>query len=846
MANLPSNLIGATVNGYPVLDELRNPKASLTAGATGLNAVTRRGIIGYYKQVGTLVTGYVSETAGLKVGEPHYFIFPPGGPDDGLYTPSAVVPDGANPLFQIKVPNSTVPTTYGTVYITPNNDLPYGENVWFTKGDYLLDGEVRGYDNSGFKGDAGAWLFQTAVSLAGSFLTNAAARKVGFTLNNSSSLSSFVDNFRMENLNLSGDQYPDAVSFTLVNPTIGTRVIGTTTYLTCTLPSSASGVTNAYAGLTVAFPGVDAGFYICVSYDAALKELRIVNGAGGTASAVWAGGATVPANGDVAIIGWNDNSYGGVFGLTAFKDWGGISEHWETLKFIPWITGAKGINHEQGNDDCSSFGRTHRYCGQAVFLQGIAGRFYNGSWKGVTNIRYGCYMAEECGSALTVSSAAPTVQYVTGVVISGGGTTLTCSYSSTATDVLEDGMTVLFDNFTLAQSGLDTSAAYDLDGTEAVVESLDRSANTFVLQVSDVVTGTFSVVDSTNPPNVAAAVDGSCKAAKAQVFNVTYHNCGHNPYRVIRSGYSKSGIVNLPHAQNLIIKNFQGYNDTTYPGPYPSESQYFYCSAGGDSGLSGNIGALIWGTGWNVTVDGFRHTGDVDAVVHIGRARPLGQDGRGRAEFFKAKNFDFKDIEVFGTVDKVLDTNTSANNRPSNANTTGTIQCVVDTITASTGVICSTSLDGYTNLILDVTERDTGKRIIGTPDQIIARGNTFAAFEGLYHDLRNKFRLTIADDSCATIEPPISYGIACFACNASTQIFDVRYKTTAPVEVAFTSVAGSSTAVATTSLDGTTGADNKITIGAEAPSGTNTQGLLYIENRLGASIIIDVFFPIHT
>lgn len=326
--------------------------------------------------------------------------------------------------------------------------------------------------------------------------------------------------------------------------------------------------------------------------------------------------------------------------------------------------------------------------------------------------------------------------------------------------------------------------------------------------------------------DLADGISGDGDEQEVTISGLTYRDCGHAPWRIVGTAQEKSGAVALMGANGVTLTNVRGYNSPSYPASYPAD----YASRCG-YGLSGPIGAALWGHGRNVTVRDFHHFGDADAAVHIGRCRALGDDAPSTGQVTQALGWMIHNLNVHGTVDRVVSRDETLGFDETQVS--GYWQIVVDTVT--TGFVPST-FESAQFLTLDITERATGKRVIGTPKDILARGNTFADYPAGLTDLRvmDHRQLTIADDGVASFTPLMAYGIMEFATSSSLLSNFVRYRVGASPQTALF-LATTNQAVTTGVLSGTTGTDGNFTVSA------HTDGKIYIENRRGASLTVDVW-----
>lgn len=330
----------------------------------------------------------------------------------------------------------------------------------------------------------------------------------------------------------------------------------------------------------------------------------------------------------------------------------------------------------------------------------------------------------------------------------------------------------------------------------------------------------------------AAGIPSDPSRLQAVITGCTYHNCGHAPLRIVGSDQQKSGVINLMGANGVLISDVIGWNDPTYvadAGGYPTDY-----SARCGFGLSGPIGAVIWGHARNCTLRNIHHHGDADCAVHVGRVRALGDDAPGGSPS-QMFGWDIDGLHIYGTIDRVV--NRDLGLGVVNADLTGYWRIVVDTVT--TGFLHPSYATTTTGLILDITERATGKRIIGTAARILARGNTFADYPAGVTDLRTQDRrsFTIADDAAVSFTPLSAQGVMTVisATNLASNL--VRYEADASPQCNL-AIASAATAATTGVLTGTTGTDGNLTFSA------HTDWRVYIENRRGATISLTLTMPV--
>ncbi|MBW8285078.1 MAG: hypothetical protein K0M55_15920 [Rhizobium sp.] len=344
---------------------------------------------------------------------------------------------------------------------------------------------------------------------------------------------------------------------------------------------------------------------------------------------------------------------------------------------------------------------------------------------------------------------------------------------------------------------------------------------------------TIAGVDATKLP------DGDFADSNVIAGFITYKNAGHNPYRIVGSDQQKSGIFNPIEAQNFQIYNVSGYNESTYPASigYPTDSDKRV-----GYGLGGRVGALIWGHCRNGTIDGWKHKGDLDTIWRVQRGRALGDDasrtdGPTAGTVGNCYNNRFRNIEHFGLLSSVIAIDSVAGIRIPADQLTGELQCVVDDCT----VICDANMSTFEGIIIDVTRRSDGKRVRGTPKQIILAGNTLDGFPERETIFRQGHSYTLGDDTVVRIVPPKKSGFVEFcvpngSSGASNNFGKVHYciQGAAVANPCYGTLLATGTTVLT---DGTSdGTDVSWNVNAVVSDA------IYIKNRLGTTRSIDVFF----
>lgn len=109
-----------------------------------------------------------------------------------------------------------------------------------------------------------------------------------------------------------------------------------------------------------------------------------------------------------------------------------------------------------------------------------------------------------------------------------------------------------------------------------------------------------------------------------EIYASTAKNNGFCPdFKASNSNRYKAGIIMAGEAQNVLIDGFRSYNDPDYitqKGGWPATGDVI------GQGLSGPIGAIVYGWGANCQFRNIVHNGDVDQLAILGRAFAIGDD----------------------------------------------------------------------------------------------------------------------------------------------------------------------------------------------------------------------------
>lgn len=345
--------------------------------------------------------------------------------------------------------------------------------------------------------------------------------------------------------------------------------------------------------------------------------------------------------------------------------------------------------------------------------------------------------------------------------------------------------------------------------------------------------------------NASADPDGDSDDSMIVVDDIAYENCGHSPWRIVSSDQQKSGVINFLEAQNVSVSNVRGRNDATYPNASPGYPTDYSARVG--FGLTGNIGAMIWGWGRNLKVNNFVHHGNIDNVIVVRRGRALGDDAGATGAPQNCFNWSFRGLEHHGVINEyVIRIDPTASFRVAATELTGEIEVAVNG-SFVTGGIVDPNMSSFASITLTVRDHVNLKTIIGTPQQIIAAGNTFASYPTGVTDLRVQalrnariegVEYTLADDTAVAVTPPRSSGMLLITSDTSLLRVLVGFRTTGGAQCAAVGTEPASFTADNTdgTLTGTTGVDTEFTVRA------SSAGPLYFENRRGASVTFRATF----
>lgn len=339
--------------------------------------------------------------------------------------------------------------------------------------------------------------------------------------------------------------------------------------------------------------------------------------------------------------------------------------------------------------------------------------------------------------------------------------------------------------------------------------------------------------DSTSPT-------GDPSISLALITDCTYHNCGHAPYRPVVSDHKKSGVIVIGEGQNVRIDNIKGYNDPDYPmvNPgYPTDPGLI------GYGLTGPIGAVIWGWGRNISIGSVEHHGNVDSIVHIERARAHGDDAAPSGTPINVFRFDVSRVKHYGSAQYALTQGIGT----LGPDTTMTGKFCIYADTLSDGLI-GADFGQTLGVTLRVVDAATNAVVEGTPPDLRNFRNSFAGLrpeQWLSSLTVRDFRadqisgaapISIPTDTVVVIPRARRFGFMHISSDASGLRALVDYRcsatgaqTNGPTISNFSCTTGV--------LTGTTGAPNTFTFSAD------NAGNLYLENRRGGTITVYVSFP---
>lgn len=329
--------------------------------------------------------------------------------------------------------------------------------------------------------------------------------------------------------------------------------------------------------------------------------------------------------------------------------------------------------------------------------------------------------------------------------------------------------------------------------------------------------------------------DGSPLRQSVSVGNIMAYNCGHTPARPV-NGYQpqKSGIVVFGEAQNVYIDSINAFNDDNYPldSDYPTVESG---QVGG--GLSGPIGAVIWGWGRNINIGSVTYHGKSDYLIYYGRARAVGEDSAPTT--YPVNSFNFN-IDQFNHIGKAQYIFHVQSNVPNGA-ITGTVRNIeIDDVDFIATAQLSRHVDIFANIVLK-----NGKSMNGRVATLLERNNnlkTYAskadramnytvAADGYYSNMLE----TVANDGRFFLTPPKLQGLCIVSSSNSFLTFMFSYRISESPQITIIGTPPPQVAALPQALTGTTGVAGNFTVGCNSAT-------LYFENRRGGPVTFNVTF----
>lgn len=319
---------------------------------------------------------------------------------------------------------------------------------------------------------------------------------------------------------------------------------------------------------------------------------------------------------------------------------------------------------------------------------------------------------------------------------------------------------------------------------------------------------------------------------EVQVLSTTYHNCGFAPtVRASSLNRYKSGIINLGEAQNFLVDGVHGYNDPTYiadNGGWPVAGNYI------GQGLSGPIGAVIYGWGSAGTVQNVTHGGDVDHVWVCGRNFAMGDDASPTQRVVNTRTL-IDNIRVNGAVSTVMRQDNFAGVLSSAALTGQMSRIYPETLTN----LISSNAASLTQLYIQVYNSATARFVEGNPPFLFTTlGNVLNVdVQGWMNDLRihkpsSYAPLVIADNATVSLALNKTFGVMAFSSDISLARGVFQYRSTASPQCGVLGAAISN--VTFTTGASPAGSAGQLTISVD------TVGNLWVNNQRGSSVTLDL------
>jgi hypothetical protein len=655
--------------------------------------------------------------------------------------------------------------------------------------------------------EQGAWLYQTEKSVYGGFVMNRST---------DTSLSRYRENVILENAQIDGQYALAPRTFTVASSTSPTVF---------TLDASAPATDGALNGLALQLVDGTAGIN-------GLSLGTVLSYVGATRQVTMAAALNLtPAIGTTLLVGWNDLGIG--FGCYNSHIDGFNIKNYAFKDHIYLVNGAKAINVEQGTYGTTIRNGIIHNCGFGIYLQGISFesaanpefiRAYPTSGTAVINTvtANSCRLPAGASSVNNIFRGYVCYFYPTGDL----------NFKAT------ERRTIASYNGTTKEMVFDYALPAAVNSSWTVVVALSKRNGQLIFEDIKV-----------SKTGVAIAALGGEPFHDPEPFdnlhiitNIVAENCGYAPFRVVGSAAvkQKSGVICLTGTANCLISNVNIYNDTFYPSVDPGWAGLYPTFLG--SGLSGNSGAVVWGTARNTTLQGIHAHGDFDCLVHLARGQAVGRDGTPTG----ALRFNIDGLYHYGTCNYVFETGNAA---PTDPNLSG--RWTVYPGTVATGFTDGTGL-GYQSVQIALIDPLSHRSVRGKMVDINRVGsfaNTTAFEYTVGQPVASSWfeteMFTLADDTVKVITPPSTYSptrlrchmrLTCHGFEAGDGFAMRNDGTPTCVKTDAAGAASNNCTASTAVLTGTTGTDGKINVSAA------NNGFIYIENRSGASNTFSVVF----
>jgi hypothetical protein len=751
-------------------------------------------------------------------------------PNQGVYVSSAPLLGAWKRIETRKVS----PKMFGAVRGTPGNYDPLNPTLlsskaaiqacwtWAAanKAKVIMDDEFHGGGHLEMPSflhcewESGAFTYQTEKSVFGGFIMN---RSVN------SAVSKYRQSVILENPQVDGRFALAPRRYT---------VSATTNATVFTLDGSAPAIDDALNGLVVQFIDGTAGINglstgLILDYVGATRQVTL-----------FAASNITPVPGTICDVGWND--LGIAFGCYDSVIDGFHIRNYPFLGHVPYVNGAKGINIEQGAYGLSISRGLLENCGHGIYVQGI-------SFESISNPEF-IRDYPSSGTAAITNIGPNTLRLPVGAsAVSDLYRGYVCYFYPTGDLNFEATHWRKIINYDGATKELTFEFGTPLGITTAWTVVIARPKRNSDIIYSDIRLkncGTVMTVLGGEPFHDPEPFDN-----KTIITNVVADNCGYAPFRVVGSAAvkQKSGLIHLTGAANVHISNVNMHNEKFFPNDHPGWSGIAPTMLG--YGLSGPVGAIIWGTARNANLHNISYHGNCDEMIHLARGQAVGRDGTPTG----ALRMNIKGLHHYGTCNVVFAT---GQNAPTSPNLTGLWEDITPG-TVTTGFTDGSGL-GYENVEIELVDHLTNKSVRGLMADL-NRYNSFAtagALLGNQNILGQTFaaqqfksaEFLVADDAVVLIPAPSFFNpgqeltslvVGCNLFGASCFI-DVR---AAPVLASCYAVKQSpvnalsnNVTVQTGVLSGTTGTDGTLNISI------STNNFLYIENRVGSPQTVSLTF----